>query len=108
MLLSIWDYRHVPSHLDPLKNVCLTKSERNQAQWHMPVISAALEAEAGGSRVQIQSQQWRGAEQLSETLCLNKVQNKAGHVAQWLSAPEFNPWYPPTPQKKKRCKRCNG
>ncbi len=48
------------------------------------------EAEAGGSRVQSQPQQQRGPEPLSQTLSLNKIQNRA----QWLSAPEFNPWYP--------------
>ena len=59
----------------------------------MPVIPVAREAEAGGSQVQSQPQQKRGAEQLSETLSLNKIQNRAGDVAQWSSAPEFNPQY---------------
>ncbi|MFY0304424.1 hypothetical protein V4Y02_23515, partial [Escherichia coli] len=52
---------------------------------------------------QSQPQQWQGAKQLSETLSLNKIQNQAEDVAQWLSAPEFHTCYPsaPSPPKKK-------
>ena len=57
----------------------------------MPVIPAAQETETGGSQVQSQPQQKQGAKQFRETLCLNKIQNRAKDVAQWLSAPEFNP-----------------
>ena len=57
----------------------------------MLVIPAAQEAEAGGSRVQSQPQQQQGTSQLSETLSLNKAQNRAGDAAQWSSAPEFSP-----------------
>ena len=52
-----------------------------------PVIPGAQESETEGSQVQSQPQQ------LSETLSLNKIQKGAGDVAQWLSAPGFNPWY---------------
>ena len=46
----------------------------------------AQEAEARELQVQSQSQQKRGAKQLSEALSLNKIQNMTGDVAQWLSA----------------------
>ena len=49
----------------------------------MPVIPAAQGAKAGGSQVQSQPQRKQGPEQLSETLSLNKIQNRAGDVAQW-------------------------
>ena len=45
---------------------------------------AAQEAEAGGSQVQSQPQQQPGAKQLSETLSLNKIQNKTRNVVQGL------------------------
>ena len=46
------------------------------------------------------SKQWQGAKQLSETLSLNKIQNRAGDMAQWSSAPEFNPWHHPSKKRK--------
>uniref|UniRef100_A0A8C9PWJ1 Uncharacterized protein n=1 Tax=Spermophilus dauricus TaxID=99837 RepID=A0A8C9PWJ1_SPEDA len=50
-----------------------------------------LEAEPGGLQIQSQSQELGDTKQLSETLSLNKIQNRARDVAQWLSVPEFNP-----------------
>ena len=68
----------------------------------MPVIPAAGKAETGESQVQSQPQQKQSAKQLSETLSLNKIQNRARDVAQWLSATDFYPWYTlTTPQKRK-------
>ena len=69
------------------------KSMASQVSWLTPVIPVTQEAETGGFWVQSQPQQKRGAKQFSETLSLNKIQNRAGIVAQWLSGPEFNPWY---------------
>ena len=57
-------------------------------------LSRAQEAEAEGFWVQSQAQKTWGTKQLSETLSLNKIQNRAGDVAHWSSAPEFNPLYP--------------
>ncbi len=62
-----------------------------QAWWHMPVIPVAREADARGSQVLGQPQQKQGTKQLSETPSVHKIQNGAGDVAQWSSAPEFNP-----------------
>ena len=60
----------------------------------------AREAEAGGSHVQSWPQQEQSAnKQLSETLSLNKIQNRAEDVAQWSSAPEFNLGYLSTTEK---------
>ncbi len=72
-------------------------------QWRTPVIAVAWEAEAGGSKVQSQPQQKRGPKPLGETLSLNKMQNRAGDVVQWLSAPEFNSQLPK--RKKKTFKK---
>ena len=44
-----------------------------------------------------QSQQWGGTKQLSETLSLNKVQDKTGDVAHRLGTPEFS--QSPVPKK---------
>ncbi len=60
----------------------------------MPITPVAQEAETGGSQVRSQPPQWPGSKQLSETLSLiKKKKNRAGDVAQWWSAPEFNPGY---------------
>ena len=54
----------------------------SQAQWHTPIIPAALQAETGGLGVQCQPQQNRGIKQLSETLSSNKY--KVG-LRMWLN-----------------------
>ena len=69
-----------------------------RAWLRTPVIPAAQKAETGESRVQSQPQQL--SEALSETLSLNKIQKRAGDVAQWSSAPEFNPQYQTRTTKK--------
>ncbi len=66
--------------------ISLRKKERKK-KCHMPVIAASREAEAGGWRIESQLQQKQGAKQLNETLSLSRIQNRAGHVAWWLSAP---------------------
>ena len=48
-----------------------------------PSVPVAWEAETGEWRVQSQPLQKRGTKQLSETLSLNTIQNRAGDVAQW-------------------------
>ncbi len=65
----------------------------------MPINPAAPEAEEGGSRVQSQPQLKQGPKQLNETLSLNKIQNRAGNMTQWLSVPEFNSQYQKTNNK---------
>ena len=62
-----------------------------QVQWHTPVILVTQEAEAGGFQVQGQPQQQQDTKQCNETLSLNKIQNRTGDVAQWLSSPGSNP-----------------
>ncbi len=42
----------------------------------------------------------QGTKQFSEILSLNKIQNRAGDVAQWFSAPEFNPHTKKEEEKK--------
>ncbi len=72
---------------------------------HTCIYTYAREAEAGRSLVQSQPQQKQGAKQLSDTLSLNKIQNRAGDAAQWLSASEFNP--STLPKKKTQTKMSN-
>ena len=67
------------------------KSQNVELLRRMPINPEARDAEGGGWQVQIQPQQKRGPKQLSETLSLNKIQNRAGDGAQWPSTTEFNP-----------------
>ncbi|KAG3260536.1 hypothetical protein H1C71_015504 [Ictidomys tridecemlineatus] len=87
------------------RNMTLKREMKPGTVVHACNPCISREAEAGGSRVQSQLQQKQGTKQLSETLSLNKIQNKPGDVAQWPSAPEFNPQYPSPHSSKKKKKK---